>query len=412
MGYTTENTIEKRRARMAAALALREPDRVPFSPRFGKSIGQFGGVSNYEAMADIRNIYGSLRKLLSKYELDEFGAPALYPLNAMEILGTTHVKWPGASHGLDLNSSFQVLDRSYFDEDGYDEFLRDPSAFIFTKVFPDRHENLQGLRKLSLNNAMEFGHFASIGAFSEPDVVDALLTLISAGKEVRKWQQRTAGMAAVAEEMQCPAPRYAGHAMAYDMLADNLRGYVNVPMDLYSVPDKVLAATEYMHHLCKTAIAGYAAMGVEFVSIPLHGGTDEFLSDEQYKKHYWPFLRDMIEQICDLGMTPSVFCEGRYDTRLEVLREVPPGKVIYKFEKTESAKAKKALGDIACINGNFPTADLIFGKKEKIIEDTKRMLDECAPGGGFIMSCSIGLDNYDEALFEAWYEASLKYGQY
>jgi uroporphyrinogen-III decarboxylase len=82
------------------------------------------------------------------------------------------------------------------------------------------------------------------------------------------------------------------------------------------------------------------------------------------------------------------------------------------FEKVDIARAKKVLGDTACICGNFPTTDLSFGSKESVIEDTKRMLDICAPGGGFIMNCSIVLDNYKEELFDAWYETTMKYGAY
>jgi hypothetical protein len=40
------------------------------------------------------------------------------------------------------------------------------------------------------------------------------------------------------------------------------------------------------------------------------------------------------------------------------------------------------------------------------------MLDVCMPGGGFIMNCSIVLDNYKEELLDAWHEATLKYGVY
>jgi len=82
------------------------------------------------------------------------------------------------------------------------------------------------------------------------------------------------------------------------------------------------------------------------------------------------------------------------------------------FEQVDIAKAKKILGDTACICGNLPSADLIYGKKEDIIENTKRMLDICAPGGGFMMDCSIVIDHYDEEKFSAWYETTLEYGRY
>ena len=46
------------------------------------------------------------------------------------------------------------------------------------------------------------------------------------------------------------------------------------------------------------------------------------------------------------------------------------------------------------------------------MEETKRMLDACAPGGGFVMDCSIVCDHFKEENFDAWYETTLEYGKY
>ena len=75
-------------------------------------------------------------------------------------------------------------------------------------------------------------------------------------------------------------------------------------------------------------------------------------------------------------------------------------------------KAKEILGDTACICGNLPTSLLVYGKKERVVEETKRMLDACAPGGGFIMDCSIVLDNAKKENLDAWYETTMEYGKY
>ena len=60
----------------------------------------------------------------------------------------------------------------------------------------------------------------------------------------------------------------------------------------------------------------------------------------------------------------------------------------------------------------LPNALLAFGSKEQVIEETKRQLDILAPGGGFIMDCSIMLDNAKHENVEAWRETTLKYGCY
>ena len=62
--------------------------------------------------------------------------------------------------------------------------------------------------------------------------------------------------------------------------------------------------------------------------------------------------------------------------------------------------------------GGMKTQTLMFGSKEDVIEETKQILDICAPGGGFIMSNSIALDQVKRENVEAWREATLKYGTY
>jgi uroporphyrinogen-III decarboxylase len=144
----------------------------------------------------------------------------------------------------------------------------------------------------------------------------------------------------------------------------------------------------------------------------MHAGTDEFMSPSDYEKFYWPGLKRTIEAIIDAGMIPYVFCEGKYNTRLEVLRDVPRGKVVYLFEQVDIKRAKKVLGDVACICGNISSTLLAHGKPEQVIEKTKELIDICAPGGGFIMDCSIIVDTATHENFSAWRDTTFTYGVY
>ena len=412
MTFMTENTIDKRQKRVADVVALTEPDRVPFAPAVGTGYLEHSGVSRYEAMMDMRNFNEPLIDFLTRYEVDLFWAPTIYPANVMEVLGTEYIRWPGPAWGIPNHAGFQIVDKTFLDEEQYDEFLRDPSAYLFNKVYSARHKNLRGLEKAVINNVIEFGHFASLSSFADPDVQKALHYLMRGGEEAVKWLNASAEHAQIAVSLETPPAVLTGCTCAYDAFADMLRGYINLPMDILTIPDKVKAACDVMDVFSQQAVDAAAAMGVDYFFIPLHGGTDELMSDETYRTFYWPYLQKMIYHVIDLGMTPYVLTEGKYNTRLEVLKEVPAGKVIYMFEQVDIANAKKVLGDTACICGNFPTTSLTYSTKEKVIEDTKRMLDICMPGGGFIMNCSIVLENYKRELMDAWYETTMTYGVY
>ena len=408
-----ENNLQARQARVDAAVALKEGDRVPFAPKFGYgAYVQAAGISMYEGLMELRNMKPGVEKILSQYDIDLYWGPAAYPSNVLEVLDSVAINWPSPDGRLSRNSGYQINDITYMDIDDYDEFLKDPSNFFMTKVYPRRHKKLKGLAKMNFQDVVEFGHYASMTAFADPEVREALITLMSAGEQAQKWVAAQGELAQKALELQTPLGCTLGQNAPYDMLADNLRGYINVPMDLFEVPDKVLAAIDFFTDLAVKNVRGLKEQGVHYVFMPLHGGTDIMMSNEDYEKFYWPSLYRVMEEIINQGMVPYVFLEGPYNTRLEILKQVLKGKVIYMFEQVDIAKAKKILGDTACICGNLPSADLIYGKKEDIIENTKRMLDVCAPGGGFMMDCSIVIDHYDEEKFSAWYETTLEYGKY
>ena len=63
---------------------------------------------------------------------------------------------------------------------------------------------------------------------------------------------------------------------------------------------------------------------------------------------------------------------------------MPKGSVIYMFEKVDMKKAKDTVGKMACICGNLATATLMFSSKERVIKETRELLDICAPGADLL----------------------------
>ena len=122
----------------------------------------------------------------------------------------------------------------------------------------------------------------------------------------------------------------------------------------------------------------------------------------------YPQIRELI----DAGKVPYIYTEGRYDSRLDCLSEVPPGKVLYHFEQVDMVEAKRILGDTACIAGGFPTPLLTFGTKQQVIDECKRMIDDCAPGGGFIFHTKSALTYSKPENVEAMFQTVREYGVY
>ena len=88
----------------------------------------------------------------------------------------------------------------------------------------------------------------------------------------------------------------------------------------------------------------------------LHKGADGFMSDADFRTFYWPTLKAVMMGLIEQGIVPAMFAEGGYGKRLEVIAddEIPVGSVLWMFDQTDMAAARRALGGHACIAGNVP----------------------------------------------------------
>ena len=408
--------FQERMARFQAALALQEPDRVPFIPTMGNiSVIEYGadfGITIKDVMEEQTKAIPLIDRLLEDMIPDRFYGPDFFPKLGMDILQPTNINYAGKTPDFHDNFVYQCLDHEYLGEDDYDAFIKDPSYYFLTKVLPKKFPPLKGLEMLnpySLCGSTVMG----FGALAAPPMQAALQTLMDAGNKVSEYLQSAAAVGFHLMEKGIPGWGNCVCSSPFDDFADNIRGMLNTVMDLTEDPEMVMeAVNKYTDVTIQSTIGMAKMMHSDTVFIPLHVGVDEFMSVDTYSKYYWPPLRKMLLAYIDAGLTPMVFCEGNYFTRLEIIKDVPRGKVVYLFEKQDMANAKKVLGDVACIAGNFDVNLLSHGTPEQVTEETKRMLDIFAPGGGYIMSNGISLDVGKRENLAAWYEAVEKYGKY
>jgi len=410
---TKQEQYNERKARMRAAQAITEGDRVPIAPKLSFLYGSGYGISSYATLMDLRNVIPGIKGYLEEFQPDVAWPPAVYPALAALALESEFLKLPGAEHGIGLDESYQILDGEYMTEDEYGEFCFDPTHFILTKWMPRRNKKLAGLAKLNFQNPIEFGFFSQLAPFADPEVQEAFSALTAAGKHSLDWLVAGGMCAATIEEEGFVLGPQLGTTCPFDMLADSFRGMINTIVDVKERPEELLEALNVMQEIMlKNALGGAIAMKREYFLIPLHMGVDEFMSPADYAKFYWPGFKALMMACIDNGITPYVFCEGNYNTRLEQLCDIPKGKVIYMFEKIDEKRAKETVGQVACIGGHLPTSLLMFSTPERVADETKRLLDIYAPGGGFFMDTSIPIDRCKKENLHAMFETTLKYGVY
>ncbi|MBQ9031328.1 MAG: hypothetical protein IJ106_07760 [Parasporobacterium sp.] len=415
MNQNPENALPPiaiRSIRNKTAVSLQEPDRVPFMPSMNNFYPLHYGVTIQESMTDARSLIEPLRRFCEDYDPDWVWNPVPFPIKPMETIGHKQARWPGSYYNLPENTPYQYVDKSYLTEDDWEDYFRDPTLFIMQKVLPNKFGALGGLQ--FLNPYAMCGHaILSYMQFANPAVQESLKSLLQVGNEVAEYMQ--GGIELTMSVIQNGYPVYGGApaCIPFDDFADNVRGLMELCMDMSTDPECVDEALQkWGDFTIPAAIANAKMAHCEDLFIPLHCGVDNFMSIEKYEKHYWPTLKRTIEAAIAADLTPIVFCEGRYNTRLDCITDVPKGKVLYNFEDVDWAEAKRIVGPYAAIGGGVDTQTLMNGTPEEVETVTRKALDLLAPGGGYFMSNSIALDNVPAANMHAWRDTLEKYGRY
>lgn len=107
-----------------------------------------------------------------------------------------------------------------------------------------------------------------------------------------------------------------------------------------------------------------------------------------------------------------LFAEGRYNTRLEAIKDLPRGKTIWHFDQTDMGRAKEVLGDTACIMGNVPASLLFSGTVAEVTEYCTQLIDTAGKGGGLILAEGAVIDGGRPENIRAVVEAAKTRGVY
>ncbi len=200
----------------------------------------------------------------------------------------------------------------------------------------------------------------------------------------------------------------------FDLMSDTLRGLRGIMLDMYQRPEKLLAAEQkVINYQLKFALATSKAAGIKKAFIPLHRGSDGFMSLRQFEKFYWPQLKHMMLVLIENGIMPFVFYEGTWDQRLKYLAELPKGKSVGWFQASDIFKVKEIVGNTMCIIGGMPNSMLASGTFDEIRKHTKKVCEDVGKGGGFIMSTGVGeMSGSKPELVKAWVDATKEYGKY
>jgi hypothetical protein len=421
-GYSPEESksaaqlLEERSRRLKEAMELRQPDCIPIQLTVSYMLAEMAGITKQELVENPAKQQELLELAAREFQPDTiFGTLPSDPRPHL-FLGDRMTKWPG--HGIDQNAEFQFAESEFMKAEDYDRFLNDPSDWAVRSYLPRAFTALRGFSKLAPLGMHLFGTYNifGAGALMDPEIVASFKAYAEAAKIVAEDNELAAKNSARMSALGIPTGFVSGAIVEapFDFMSDTLRGMRGIMLDIMQRPEKLLLAEEKVSRFqLEFAINVAEATGVKRAFIPLHRGSDGFLSLPQFERFYWPQLKHMMMTLIEAGIMPAVFYEGVWDQRLKYLAELPRAKTAGWFQRSDIFKVKKVVGNTMCIMGGMPNSLIQGGTIEEVRSWTRKVCEEVGKGGGFIMSTGVGeMSGSKPELVKAWVKATREFGKY
>lgn len=424
MEKTSKDLYAERKKRIEDVINLRTPDRVPIAPEAACYHVKYSGMTWVDALYDTPKAKSAAAKMLKELEFDAFFPAAFFPGDVYDKIGFKQLCWAGAeldSNRVNSDSVFQFVEPgtgyAAMSAEEYDWFLDDPSDYMVRRHWPrimgalDPFKNLPPLHTVVSYYA---GIRSFLPLFGTQELSESLEALIAAGKKALEQSKLVTQFIEEMIEAGFPPLSLSISVSPFDYFANFFRGTTGCMLDMYRNPEKLQEAIKRVTPWILEWTLEQAQKGSDLTKIiflPVHKASGGLMSEAQHQEFFWPSLRELIVGLIDAGFYPYVYTEGDYNARLETIRDVPKGKVIYHIE-SDIFKAKEILGDTACISGGPPGPMMNLGTPDQVRDYCKKLIDIVGKDGGFFMDVELPLITAKSENVKAMVEVTKEYGVY
>lgn len=352
---------DERVQRMANAIEHRENDRVPIFSLVDSWAFAYAGTKLNDAKHDAELEYQTYSKALSDFPFDAaLTAGISNPIQFVEALGGGIYDNADSTETIQVSSSQSELMTAA----DYDKLIADPMGFILNEIVPKKAAIFQ-----SGTLEEKFKRFAF--ALSE---------------SVRFGENKAKGAERMKQEHGLPVIFAMAPFMPTDLILDYLRDFKGIMMDVKRCPDKVNAASMA---LVEPSIRYTLGMTPEprpdrYISLFLH--LPQFLRPKEFERVYWPSFKAYVEFFAERGYKLLIYFEKNWEHLYEYISELPKNCILGLFEDDDLRKAKKAVGSTICVAGGMKVNDLIYKKPQECVDIAKGLIDDLAPGGGYVFT--------------------------
>lgn len=251
----------------------------------------------------------------------------------------------------------------FMEADEYGKLAADPMKFVLNELYPRMYpalsrpypENLEALKK----------SFAAYNRYLQKMMNSALR---------------------IKEDLGMPTMVEGIAISPVDILMSYFRGLKNIQCDFRRNPKGIVEAADALIPLVIENIK-HGRTSLESEScflIPTLLPT--YMNAKQFEKIYWPSFKKLVDQIAALKGKMLIFMEGSWEHLYEFVNEIPRNTAVTILEKADIFKAKDLIGETVTIAGGMHLEQLRYMNRQECLDHAKKVVDYCAPGGGFIFT--------------------------
>ena len=374
----TEQLYQERLNRYVTAMRNEKPDMIPIRPFVAEFTAKYACMTCQDVSVSYQKAFDAAILTAKDFQWDAVVPNMVYAyLGIAMAAGLRYYGIPGIHipHTTGFNYIEPPEEQAWMRADEYDELIKDPTGFLWNVWLPRVSADVAPIGSpATFRNNLAFvkGGMAMMQYFS------------GFGEQAARLRAESGTVSAIAGILKAP----------FDILADKLRGFIGLTMDLFERPEKVLAACEaLMPHLTWVALSGADPDKNVPIAIWMHRGCVPFVSPAQFDRFYWATLKPIIEEIISRGHQVLFYAEGNWDPHLKAFAELPAGSIIYHVDQGDIFAVHEVLGDRFCLSGGIPNFLLSYGTPDQVRERCKAVIDGVAGNGGYICDASAILQN-------------------
>lgn len=373
-----EQLYAERLNRYVTAMRNEKPDKIPIRPFVAEFTAKYAGFTCQEVTHDYEKAFIAVRKCAADFDWDAMVGNMVYVWTGLtQAIGLKYYGVPGIEVPADTGFQYREPseENAFMEPDEYDALIEDPTGFLYNVWLPRVSEDVSAMGEpTSYRNNLSFvkGGMAMLSYFN---------AFVPHGELLRS---ESGTVSAISGILKAPL----------DIIADKMRGYVGLCMDLIERREKVIAACEaLMPHLCHVALSGADPDKNVPITIWMHRGCVPFISHNDFNTIYWPTLKPIIEEIWSQGHQVLFYAEGDWNYHLDSFAELPDQSIIYHVDQADIMEVHEKLGHKFCISGGLPNFLLSYGTPEDVRNYCKKLIDGVARDGGYIMDASAIVQN-------------------